>query len=57
VLREVEAMLRVFAYVGIDIVMVTAILVALSCLVYLIVLTVREHFAGRAGRHYPANRG
>ena len=49
-------MLRVLAYVIIDIVMVIAILVALSCLIYLVVLAVREYFGGRAGRHYPANR-
>ena len=49
-------MLRVLAYICIDIVMVIAILVALSCLVYLVVLAVCEHFSWRAGRHYPANR-
>jgi hypothetical protein len=56
VFREVEEMLRILAYVIIDIVMAIALFVALSCLIYLVVSAVREYFGGRAGRHYPANR-
>ncbi len=45
-------MMHVLEYIGIDGVMIVSIIVALSCLAYLITLTVREHALSRQRHHH-----